>query len=62
MIKIPRFLQEYANYKKRQLDSNSLMKPEYKAAHKAEIDTIVRQYSRGFIIIDEAIRMISDIP
>lgn len=55
-----RFLEEYANYKKQQAKLHSTS-PEKLLATMAEVDRIVRSARRGLILLDEAMRLLSNI-
>lgn len=58
MNKVPRFVQEYANFQKRTLDNYDLMRPEIKQAGIDQIDGAVKALKRGLITIDEAMNLI----
>lgn len=60
MIKAPRFLIEYANYKIRQLKNNELMYYDVREEEIEKIERAVNLFQRGFIVIDEAIRIINE--
>lgn len=60
MIKAPRFLIEYANYKIRQLKNNELMYYDVREKEIEKIERAVNYFQRGFIVIDEAIRIINE--
>ena len=52
MIELPRFVKEYANYKKnkiREMDSRNVYRPMFLM----DIDNIVNNMKRGLITIDE---------
>ena len=52
-MKVERFIKEYANYKKKSINSNELMKEEYKQKALARIDYILKAKERGIITVDE---------
>jgi len=53
-MKIERFIKEYANYKKKLINSNELIKEEYKQKALARIDNTLKAKERGMITVDEA--------
>ena len=53
-MKVERFIKEYANYKKKSIDSNELMKEEYKQKALTRIDNTLKAKERGMITVDEA--------
>ena len=59
MNKAPRFMIEYANYQLRQLESNSAMNPGIKRELWRRIDQAVRQYERGYITVNECMRLLA---
>ena len=58
MIKIPRFMKEYASYTKRSILNSGLMEKEVKDKAVAEVDKALQLTERGFITIDEGMRLI----
>lgn len=58
MSNIPRFVKEYANYRKRKIISDPVMSDQYKQKGISNIDTAVRCLEKGLITVDETIRMI----
>lgn len=59
MIKAPRFMIEYANYQIKCLENNKLMNDGIRNELIKRIDHAVRMYQFGYIMIDEAMRLIS---
>ena len=61
MNKAPRFLKEYAAYQKRQISEKyPLMRSDYKQDIIDSIDRAEYLFTKGFITIDEAMRIISE--
>lgn len=63
MLKPPRFMKEYAAYQIKTIEKLMRQYPNQETAYKNGIETINRAlnlYTRGFIIIDEAMRFIAD--
>ncbi len=60
MVKIPRFIREYANEKRRMINSFPL-ESEQKTALLKAVDGAERAYGRGLITIDEAIKLILEV-
>ena len=60
MIKAPRFLTEYSNYKIREIENNTLMQQEYKTEKLYTITRAYHAFCYGHITIDEAIRIINE--
>ena len=59
MNKAPRFMIEYANFQIRCLEHNKLMNDGIRNEIIRRIDRTVRMFERGFITVDEAMRLIS---
>ena len=59
MNKAPRFMIEYANFQLRKLESNSAMNPGIKRELRRRIGQAVRQYERGYITVDECVRLLA---
>jgi len=57
-MKVERFIKEYANYKKKSINSNELIKEEYKQKALTRIDNILKAKGRGLITVDETILLI----
>ena len=57
-MKVERFITEYANSRKRNIIANDLMRENFKTDAIAKIDGAVRARERGFITVDETIRLI----
>ena len=58
MIELPRFVKEYANYKKnkiREMDSRNVYRPMFLM----DIDNIVNNMKRGLITIDEGMERLA---
>jgi len=53
-----RFIKEYANYKKKSYQRNTLLQQEYKDEALNRIDKALKSKERGLITVDEAIRII----
>ena len=58
MIKIPRFMKEYAIYTKQSISNCELMKPEIKEKAITKIDNVLRATEKGLITIDEGMKSI----
>ena len=57
-MKVERFIKEYANYKKNEYKSNTLMKEGLKYKAITKIDNVLLLKKRGLITVDEAIKSI----
>lgn len=60
MIKLPRFVHEYANYKRnkiREMDSRNVYRPMFLM----DIDNIVNNMKRGLITIDEGMERLAEL-
>lgn len=57
MVKIPRFIREYANEKRRMINALPI-ESERKTEYLKAVDGAERAYGRGLITIDEAMKMI----
>lgn len=55
-----RFIKEYANYQKRIISNNELMRPEIKNMAIKKINGALRARERGLIIPDDAVKLIMD--
>lgn len=53
-----RFIKEYANYRKNNLNDNELMKTEYKVGSINKINQALKMKERGLITSNETIKMI----
>lgn len=58
MVKIPRFMKEYASYAKRSILNSGLMEKEVKDKAVAVVDKALQLTERGFITIDEGMGLI----
>ena len=58
MVKIPRFMKEYASYTKQSISNCELMKPEIKEKAITKIDNTLRVTEKGLITIDEGMKSI----
>ena len=56
-----RFIKEYANYQKKSIINNELMKKDIKEYGLSRIDKILEITKRGLISTDEAMNLISNI-
>lgn len=59
MIKIPRFMKEYANNEIKFYKRKTLMEDKYKNMAIERIQTAVNDYSRGLITLSEAMSIIA---
>lgn len=57
MLKAPRFMKEYASYRKKEYE---VFGGVTYADFVEKIDRVVTQYERGFITIDEAMKLIQE--
>lgn len=60
MIKVKRFIKEYARYKIETIEENELMQTCYKDEKINTIEKILQMLERGLLSIDESMRMIVD--
>ena len=60
MLKVYRFMTEYANYKKREIKEWEGWTEEEKAEMYRDIDRAINLRQRGFISVDESMRIISE--
>ena len=58
MIKIPRFMKEYASYTKKAVFNSELMNDEIKQKAIKKIDKALQLTERGLITIDEGMSLI----
>ena len=58
MVKIPRFIQEYANYTKKAVFNSELMNGEKKQKSIKNIDKVLHLTEKGLITIDEGMKLI----
>ena len=58
MVKIPRFMKEYANYTKKSILNSELMNDEIKQKAIKNIDRALHLTKNNFITIDEGMRLI----
>lgn len=61
MNKIPRFVTEYANYQKREIDNNSFMHDGKKSELKCKVVVSEQSLKRGLITISECMKMLADV-
>lgn len=59
-MRTERFIIEYANFCKREIAENDLMRDEIKADAIAKIDKVVLLRAKGMITVDETIQSILD--
>lgn len=60
MIKLPRFVHEYANYKRnkiREMDSRNVYRPMFLM----DIDNIIKNMERGLITINEGMERLAEL-
>lgn len=60
-MKIERFIKEYANYQKKSISNNELMKPDVKQKALNRISNTLKAKERGIITVDETILSIANI-
>ena len=58
MVKIPRFMKEYASYTKKSIFNSELMMDEIKQKAIAKIDKALQLMENGLITIDEGMKLI----
>ena len=58
MVKIPRFIKEYASYTKKSIFNSELMNYEIKQKAIKNIDKALHLTERGLITIDEGMKLI----
>lgn len=58
MVKIPRFMKEYASYTKKAVFNSELMNDEIKQKAIKKIDRALHLAEKGLITIDEGMRLI----
>lgn len=58
MVKIPRFMKEYANYTKQSISNSELMKKGNKEKAIVKIDKALQLTEKGLITIDEGMKSI----
>ena len=58
MVKIPRFMKEYANYTKKSILNSELMNDEIKQKAIKNIDRALHLTENGLITIDEGMKLI----
>ena len=58
MLKIPRFMKEYASYMRRKLEENPLLHEKTKKEWLSGIDDALSLYKQGFISVWEAMSKI----
>lgn len=59
--KVPRFVKEYANYKKKQIKENDFVLPDTRNELASHVEKTVKVLERGLITVDEAIDCIHSI-
>ena len=58
MVKIPRFMKEYASYTKKSIFNSELMMDEIKQKAIVKIDKALQLTEKGLITIDEGMKLI----
>lgn len=58
MVKIPRFMKEYASYTKKSIFNSELMMDEIKQKTIVKIDKALQLTEKGLITIDEGMKLI----
>ena len=58
MVKIPRFMKEYASYTKKSIFNSALMMDEIKQNAIVKIDKALQLTEKGLITIDEGMKLI----
>ena len=58
MVKIPRFMKEYASYTKKSIFNSDLMMDEIKQKAIVKIDKALQLMERGLTTIDEGLKLI----
>ena len=58
MVKIPRFMKEYASYTKQSISNCELMKKEIKEKAIIKVDKTLQLTEKGLITIDEGMKSI----
>ena len=58
MLKVPRFMREYANYRKEEI-KNHVVNDGLKACSIEQIDKAVKCYERGLFTVDETMELIT---
>lgn len=61
MNKVPRFVKEYANYQKRQIDANTFMHVGKREELKCKVVVSEQSLKRGLITVSECMKMIADV-
>ena len=61
MIKLPRFVKEFASYKVKRITINELMDKETKEEMICKIEKVVSMVGYGLITISECMKLLSDI-
>lgn len=57
---VPRFVKEYANYKRKQIDKSCFLDDNKKTEAKQKIAVSTKALNKEMITVDECIRMITD--
>lgn len=57
MIKVPRFMEEYASYRKDDI-KNHILNEEYVKSSIEQIDRVLKIYKKGLITLEEAMEFI----
>ena len=58
MLKVPRFMREYVNYRKEEI-KNHVVNDELKACSIEQIDKAVKCYEKGLLTVEETMEMIT---
>ena len=61
MIKIPRYMKEFANAQRKSYINNTLMQEKYKKDALEVIDSILRNTGQGLITINEGMRTLCEL-
>ena len=59
-MKVERFIREYANYQKKSINSNDLMKRDIKESALNRIDNVLKAKERGLITVNETMQIITN--
>lgn len=57
-IKVPRFIKEFASWKKKDINKFDMMQDKYKKEGCENIDKAIKSYERGMITEEETIELI----
>ena len=59
-MKVERFIKEYANFKKKEIENNEFINEENKEKAFFEINNVLKFKEKGMITVDEAIKIITN--